>query len=281
MGSMYLFTWNVRKKLSAFKLGVQHLAIRAKKDPCVGAFQEAPLDAEQHVARYGEGRLFTMREEKGLVLVRNRMVSMLDKKVESIVRPDDPTKSIAPRMLIAQTTVANQSFTIACVHSKGRMHSNDSERALGIASTRGMLRVYEQRCQEAIIMGDFNANPYYFEMCSEYCWHAVRERGRLLNHEGAPTGALYNPMWRLLPEPTTQRPAFGTHFYGNTDNRCPWTHYDQILISHGLVESARPLRILTHLKRQKLVTKLGRPRKDVFSDHLPVELEMQTHAQQS
>ena len=187
--------------------------------------------------------------------------------------------------------MAQQFMTVVCVHARGRGFQNQAEaRGESTSWGRTQVRNYEHDGEELVIMGDFNANPYHFEMCSRKGWYAVRDRVDLFDRRGRPKVTdpkrerprpLYNPMWLNLPEPTAERPAFGTHHFNSTDNHFPWCHYDQILISHGLVESARPLEILTRLNGQRLVTESCRTIGDVYSDHLPVELEIRKHVQRS
>ena len=80
---MFLFTWNVRENIEAFKLGVKHLAMRAKESSCVAAFQEAPPEASRYVTECGENRLETISGgrdgQDGLVLVRDNRVSTFQK----------------------------------------------------------------------------------------------------------------------------------------------------------------------------------------------------------
>src|ERR1019366_1248793 len=91
---------------------------------------------------------------------------------------------------------------------------------------------------------------------------------RLSNRADYP--CFFNPMWSLfgdgLPEPP------GTYFFPDTADPTNhfWSIYDQVLLRPDLMNDLSALQILQSDGQESLVTREGRPRRQVFSDHLPI-----------
>ena len=86
---------------------------------------------------------------------------------------------------------------------------------------------------------------------------------------------LYNPMWNLYGDFTPGPPATLFHA-GSTQEELHWHMLDQVLVSPEMIPhlDVASIRILDSVGDHQLVTKIGRPKRSTYSDHLPLYFEL-------
>jgi hypothetical protein len=168
------------------------------------------------------------------------------------------------------------------VHFHDRMSLPTSEGRLSVAedlanSIRNLENEIEYR--RTVAVGDFNMNPFEPGVVAAKGFHAVMTKrlARTVNHRfsnRAGYSCFYNPMWHLFGDESPGPP--GTYFLANTIDTTHhfWNIYDQVLLRPELIDNLRSLQIVDSDGQDSLVTKEGRPRKRVFTDHLPVYFQM-------
>jgi endonuclease/exonuclease/phosphatase family metal-dependent hydrolase len=132
--------------------------------------------------------------------------------------------------------------------------------------------------RRTVAVGDFNMNPFEPGLVATKAFHGVMTKrlahtvNRLSRRADYP--CFYNPMWQLFGDRTPQPP--GTHFFMNTTDVTNqfWHIYDQVLLRPALMDKLQQLHILDSDGLESLVTKEGRPRRSMFSDHLPIYFQL-------
>ncbi len=132
-----------------------------------------------------------------------------------------------------------------------------------------------------ILLGDFNLNPFdpAMNLAAGYNAMMTRDciRGGQRTFGEKEYDFYYNPMWSLLGD-GSEGPA-GTVYDTSGQGPYGWSLFDQVLLSHSVVDRFKRVQILTHAGELNLIDSRGRPNSDIASDHLPilVELEGDSH----
>ncbi len=139
----------------------------------------------------------------------------------------------------------------------------------------------EEDCEDIVIFGDFNMNPFSRGMISPYYFNATlcpkvaKKRSRVVdNYERQ---YFYNPMWKLYGSIASQ--GIGTCYYETVSNSLFWNMFDQVIMSGGVVDRfvLDGLSILTKINNVDLVNgvdlvnNIGIPDSVNYSDHLPLK----------
>lgn len=166
------------------------------------------------------------------------------------------------------------------------VHLTDRQTAPTEAGRAGIVRPIvdaisklEQRDgdQRTVLIGDLNMNPYEAGVVSTHALHAVMTKELTQTVAGLTArqrySCFYNPMWSCFGDVSTGPP--GTHYWANAEEPTNhfWQLYDQVLIRPELMTSFVRVEILASDGRESLLTRAGRPRSTVLSDHLPVYCE--------
>jgi hypothetical protein len=132
----------------------------------------------------------------------------------------------------------------------------------------------KHKCQETIIIGDFNMHPFDVGMTDARYLNAVMCRS--VASKGSRTVDFktrryyYNPMWNFLGDQSRSQPA--SYFYtGSDSNNIHWCSMDQMIIRPSLIDClvGNGVQILTEAGPKSLTKDKGVP--DVsISDHLPI-----------
>jgi Endonuclease/Exonuclease/phosphatase family len=145
----------------------------------------------------------------------------------------------------------------------------------------------DARHSRTILVGDLNMNPFDEGLVSASALHGVMSRDLTVvvtKHQARHRfPVFYNPMWscfgdrpsaQLFEKDVARSP--GTYYFDNTNDRANhfWQMYDQVLLRPELMNKLTKIEILRSDGSEPLVTKNGRPRKAVASDHLPVYFEL-------
>lgn len=145
------------------------------------------------------------------------------------------------------------------------------------ASLRDAQAEHDQ--SRAVVVGDFNMNPFEAGMVGATAFNAVMDARQA--RQGVRTvqerqySYFYNPMWSLMGDLTPGPPA--TLFYdAHTQEELQWHMLDQVIVSPTMIEylNLPSIRVVDTIGDHRLVTKQGRPRKSAYSDHLPLYFEL-------
>lgn len=200
------------------------------------------------------------------------------------------------------TTDAGHSLFLAAVHFPPiQVDQGDGQRRTALELRTDLERVTTE-AEEAsgslapshiIACGDFNANPFDPGIAGVYGLNAslsreiVQRSGGIRTLHGRNYPYLYSPLWRLFGGTRDELPVSSVHdqspmVYGTYYNSglkksvdYYWYTLDQVLIGLSLFPHFRDaeLRVLTRDARQggvPLVSSEGLPKKDDYSDHLPI-----------
>lgn len=275
---MLLFTWNLHRSERALRLALTHLERRASEDLVVACFQEVPPKAER--GKDWSTSWDQLRRElpsQGLRLVqpvveagRIAMVCSTGLRV-SFARPDR-----SKRMLIARfrTPIGSELVVVGC-HAFDRINFGEAEQRGGLQALarRELDEVGSVTLFPLVLLGDFNASPGDTEVADRSCFYVLgpgdHHNGRSARHYGRESPPLYVASPKLMAGPGT-----GSIFV-EWGGRSRWEMYDFIATT-GDLRGRISTRILAELGGVLLL----RPRKptpngDTFSDHLPVEAELE------
>lgn len=170
--------------------------------------------------------------------------------------------------LVKQTT----RFVLAGVHLQDRRNCNSAMRIETIGRLVNDIDECEQhnKCNNTIIIGDFNANPFDPELLQFNAFNSVLFKDVIKNSETRIVDResyrrFYNPVINYLSEETRM---YGS-YYDTRDEASPvWHCLDQVLLSNSLVESVLSMQYLKTIGNQSLLKDI-RPNKSI-SDHLPL-----------
>lgn len=135
-------------------------------------------------------------------------------------------------------------------------------------------------CEETIIIGDFNLNPFNDGLVAANGLNAVADLNSITkNQKGREVDGVfykffYNPMWNFFGNNIL---PLGTYYYRNSGHvSIEWHIFDQILIRPSLHEYLKYpyVEIIHSLKSGSLLTKSDRPNEIKYSDHLPILLNL-------
>ncbi|KMW23701.1 endonuclease/exonuclease/phosphatase family protein [Enterocloster citroniae] len=169
-------------------------------------------------------------------------------------------------------------FLLAGVHFPSKMHGKNGESG-ELIGRRLIFNLIESEKvvmhEKAVIIGDFNANPFEPVMLNADMMHSYPRADFVLNKKvrkvyDTEYSIYYNPMWNLWGD---EGLTGGTYHYdaGGVSNLC-WNIYDQVILSHDMVNYflRESLEIVNHIGDLSLLNKRGIPDSDRFSDHLPI-----------
>ncbi len=137
----------------------------------------------------------------------------------------------------------------------------------------------DEGCQDTLLVGDLNMNPWEPGMVLVSCFHAsmTKRIADLPEREWRKEKyrRFYNPMWGLFGDRTPGPP--GTHFWkSSVTSNHHWHMVDQVLLRPSLMHRLRNLQILDRDGDESLVGPTGAATKDYLSDHLPILFQMDT-----
>ena len=170
-------------------------------------------------------------------------------------------------------------YILVCVHFPSKTHCERKKKDIVIRRVIQEIQKLEEEsaCQNTIVVGDFNENPYEGGCLAADGFHglpdyyvAQREHRKILGEEFK---MFYNPMWNFLGDFCE---PFGTYYRSSSDTvNQYWNVYDQVIIRPILrkqfVDSS--LKIITETATISLLDKNRHPDCDI-SDHLPITFEI-------
>jgi hypothetical protein len=264
---LYLFTWNLCKKVASIELLSQHLAQQSVKGPWIACLQELPAASWIAEARRGtdiSSRFPTVRVAEipsterlpqGLALLHDHRLRL------ERIHIDEDEEFIAAKF---GTPPPTRSITVVGVHAKSKIDMHSAQEHGG---SRALLRHAIDGLpwprEDTIIMGDFNSDIRDVEMSSWHCFYALnsndlglkRMRRRGMGHE---------PLRMVAPR---NGGDIGSHFYA-TSGGGSYKTLDYFIVSEGLRASAEAV-ILPSLMDTELLQLENS--QITIGDHLPVE----------
>lgn len=169
-----------------------------------------------------------------------------------------------------------QNLLMAIVHLPSKLNANNTDLLFKINDLISDLESDEEKCgcNNSIILGDFNLNPFESPMITARCAHALsckivasRQQRKIGKREHK---MFYNPMWNLFGD---NEGVPGTYYYSNSGQESYyWNMFDQVIIRPEIIDffKSSSLKIITETKNISLIKeKNKRPNKKI-SDHLPI-----------
>lgn len=174
-------------------------------------------------------------------------------------------------------------FIIVATHLPSKLHYDPADHfALSVrmsnAISEAELKVGHDR---TIVIGDFNMNPFEDGLVSADGLNAVMDRSTAMRRERIVQGVkkkfFYNPMWSRFGDLSNGPP--GTYHYQSAKQVCFfWNTFDQVLLRPSFLDYfiEDDLKVITEFNGTSLLSATGKPDKTIFSDHLPISINLKT-----
>ncbi len=176
--------------------------------------------------------------------------------------------------------VIQDSYILGGIHLPSKTHCDRRKRDIAIREIIYEIQKLEDRlsCENTIITGDFNENPYEAGCLAADNFHGIPccidAEKKFRQVLGSQFKMFYNPMWNLFGDFSFPP---GTFYYNGNDAEIPfWNILDQVMIRPCLRNKFidNELKILYKAGKRDLVNrKNNRPDKKI-SDHLPIVFEI-------
>lgn len=166
--------------------------------------------------------------EKNLGKMYSRILAVQDdKKVTLIAKTTFSVTNVQPqnRYSIYKIETAVKNYLLAAVHLEDRRNYQTSDRINTIQHLVADIEQTEElfKCNNSIVIGDFNANPYDDELLSKYAFNAVLfktiiDKSELTNPKTFKRKRFYNPILHYISEDTEM---YGS-FYHEKESKTPY-----------------------------------------------------------
>lgn len=180
------------------------------------------------------------------------------------------------RYTIYQINFNGNIYNLAGVHLQDRYSTDKEIRILTIGRIVNDISNLERssKCNNTIIIGDFNANPFDDELLRVSSFNAVLfksviEKSETRTIAGVKYRRFYNPILHFISEDTKN---YGSFYYIGDSNSPVWHCLDQVIVSKSLVNDVVGLRYLKSIQDTSLIKKV-QPDKSI-SDHLPLFVKL-------
>lgn len=178
------------------------------------------------------------------------------------------------RMSVRQLRIGSEFRLLFLIHGVDVRNYDDASRQSAAEGIARQVKYHRSRHsnQPALMVGDFNLNPYDRAMNLAAGFNAMMTRAcankGTRKYLGEVHDFYYNPMWSLFGDGSEGPP--GTIFDASSQGPYGWSMFDQVLVHHLLVDEFVRVQILDSAHTTSLVRNDGRPDKQVASDHLPI-----------
>ena len=218
---------------------------------------------------------------------RFRLVTVALGKGRSVLLASESIKwvnEVESKRLVSATFASAaegwRGLRIIGVHARSKLwgaaerHNRDLHMAKLIRDLSGH---WAQTGGPALMLGDFNAEPFAEEIAGRGRLGACRERLEVVEHgfRGIGTPALYNPTWALLGDSDNALVPAGTYYYKDEGRGVQWQCIDQLMVSREIAVAWKTSwnpRMLPRLSRHHVLAD-GRP-VTPLSDHVPLFAEL-------
>jgi len=176
------------------------------------------------------------------------------------------------RYNIYHVKTAVRDYLLAAVHLEDRRNYKSAER---IETIKRLIVDIEQteellKCNNTIVIGDFNANPYDEELLSKFAFNsvlfkAIIEKSELTNPNSLKRKRFYNPILHYISEDTEM---YGSFYHEKEYLTSYWYCLDQVLVRKGLINNINQMKYLKRINTKNLLENTIPNGK--ISDHLPL-----------
>jgi endonuclease/exonuclease/phosphatase family metal-dependent hydrolase len=275
---MVFLTWNLNGSEKALDLALTYLERRAADDAVLACFQEVPPRVKRAATwRAGWDRLWGELPRNGLRVVptvvgAGRIVMVCSADLQPVfVRADR-----SERMLIARfRTPSRSEIVVVGYHALDRINFGGPEQRGGYQALarRELDELVPMTMLPVVLLGDFNASPGDAELGDRACLYVLGPRDHHNRRAARHYGRVSPPLYAISPKAVPA--AVEGSIFVEWGERARWEMYDFVATTPDLRERASA-RILDAVGGVTLL----RPRKptpngDVYSDHLPVEAELE------
>jgi len=216
--------------------------------------------------------------------INNHNTVALLSKYNADVFPEE-NRLVSRRWLIYSVNIPTViCFNLACVHFHSKVNWAKESLALECVNFSRDISIVEDKtgCDETILIGDFNMNPFEDGIVAANGLNAIQDleyvsknpNGR--NIDGIDYKYFYNPMWNFFGD---FKKPLGTHYCrpgGHISQE--WNIYDQIMFRGTIkkyLDNNDYVKIIDEIRSEKIITKeFGRPKDAKYSDHLPIVLKL-------
>jgi hypothetical protein len=174
---------------------------------------------------------------------------------------------------------------LAMAHLASPSHKDLRARHSRLIGFTGDIRDAEQATgnDRTVVIGDLNVNPFDDALLDVRGLNALADRRTVQRKDPRRFGRrqvqefrlFYNPMWSHFGDAV--QPA-GTYYYDKSNPEVDplWNIFDQVLLRPGLLDRfhSKNMKILTTDGTVSFTWGDGRPNGDVYSDHLPIWLQL-------
>jgi hypothetical protein len=190
---------------------------------------------------------------------------------------------ISPRWLAHKVSIPTKiTFNLVSIHFHSKLNWSENSLALECVNLSRDIQIIEEntKCNETILIGDFNMSPFENGLVSANGINAIsdlnyalkRPKGRDI--DGEFYKFFYNPMWNFYGD---FKEPFGTCYYripGHISHE--WHIYDQIIFRPSLKTYLENpfVEIVNQIYSDNLTKSFNRPDRDNYSDHLPIILKL-------
>lgn len=177
---------------------------------------------------------------------------------------------------IPHKNIEIKNILMASVHLPSKLKADNTDLLFKMNDLINDLEKDEQisGCDNTIILGDFNLNPFEEPMIAARCAHALsckivaRRKHRKIQKQKYKM--LYNPMWNLFGD---NEGVPGTYYYQSPGQKSYyWNIFDQVIIRPELINFFEndSLKIITKTEKISLIKKRNKRPNEKISDHLPI-----------
>jgi hypothetical protein len=169
--------------------------------------------------------------------------------------------------------VGDRSYILGFVHLPSKLHRGMDQMRRACERLRMQVEIEEDELgiAEAILIGDFNLDPFEMAMISFSGLAATNgvacSQRMEITRDGEANRLFYNPMWTLYSE---HKLTPGSHRYIRSgEDVVSWHFLDQVIIRPSLIESFSfsSLNLIKKTRKYRLVSDNAIPN---LSDHLPL-----------
>lgn len=218
--------------------------------------------------------------EKQLGELYSHIVSIQDdKKVAVIAKKTIAVSTLQQqaRYNLYHVQTALNKYVLAAIHLEDRKNYKTADRTFTIKALVNDICTTETsfECENTIVIGDFNANPYDEELLSKYSFNAVLfkkviENNELTNPCSKKIKRFYNPIIHYISEDTEM---YGSYYYDNDYNTPYWNCLDQVLVRKSLINNISHINYLKRIDSHDLLLN-SIPNRSI-SDHLPLVVKLE------
>lgn len=176
------------------------------------------------------------------------------------------------RFVIYQITFNEKTYIVCGVHLQDRRNSTSNSRKDTIRNIISYIESEEREtnCDNTIIIGDLNSNPYDTEIIGFDGFNAVLFKDIIFQneyriHEEKRLRRFYNPILNYISE---ENNMYGSFYDSSHDDTPVWHCLDQALFRKSLANSIIEIEYLRKIESKSLMNRV-KPN-SMISDHLPL-----------